>query len=288
MKQLRQTLRAWGAGVIAPLALTSIALSPIVLAPSAFANVTPYGAGNITDAPNPAGYKCATDHGYWMYNAGLVKPGVSSCNPIGSPTPIYPQLVVPAADKHTMTHRWWGSISFMGEMKVGDPNGAGYITPDPMTARITDRGVRIMGIPGGLRTNPTATQYSIPDPFNEVFDGIAVGNSDYSNLEAYLKANPNIHKTMTCMVRQLHPGAEGIPLEIYAFTNATAWAAYENIQADIFDHIFAVITEFDLRVYQQPSGYDLRQLQRAVPVSALPGSQSTNVTPTTVEARPAD
>lgn len=187
MKQLRQTLRAWGAGVIAPLAFTSIALSPIALAPSAFANVTPYGAGNIANGPNPAGYKCATDYGYWIYNAGLVKPGVTSCNPIGSPTPIYPQLVSPAADKHTMTHRWWGSISFMGEMKVGDPNGAGYITPDPMTARITDRGVRILGIPGGLRTNPTATQYSIPDPFNEVFDGIAVGNSDYSNLEAYLK-----------------------------------------------------------------------------------------------------
>ena len=73
MKQLRQTLRAWGAGVIAPLALTSIALSPIVLAPSAFANVTPYGAGNIADAPNPTGYKCATDHGYWIYNAGFTR-----------------------------------------------------------------------------------------------------------------------------------------------------------------------------------------------------------------------
>lgn len=79
-------------------------------------------------------------------------------------------------------------------------------------------------------------------------------------LEAYLKANPNIHKTMTCMVRQLHPGAEGIPLEIYAFTNTTAWAAYENIQADIFDHTFAVLQEFGLRIYQSPTGYDMQQL----------------------------
>lgn len=172
MMQLRRTLFIWGAAL---------------LAPAAFATITHYGAGNITDAPNPAGYKCAVDHGNWIYNAGMVKPGVSSCSPIGTPTPILPQLVAPAADKPTMTHRWWGSISFMGEMRVGDPNGAGYITPDPMTARITERGVRILGIPGGLRTNPTATQYSIPDPFNEVFDGIAVGNSDYSNLEAYLK-----------------------------------------------------------------------------------------------------
>lgn len=62
------------------------------------------------------------------------------------------------------------------------------------------------------------------------------------------------------MVRQLHPGAEGIPLEIYAFTNTTAWAAYENIQADIFDHIFAVLPEFGLRVYQSPTGYDMQQL----------------------------
>lgn len=165
----------------------ALLLGAVALAPVCSAGITNYGAGNISDSPNPAGYKCAVDHGNWIYNAGIVKPGVSSCNPIGAPTAIYPQKVAPASNKLTMTHRWWGSISFMGEMKVGDPNGAGYITPDPMTARITERGVRILGIPGGLRTGPTATQYSIPDPFNEVFDGIAIGNSDYSNLDAYLK-----------------------------------------------------------------------------------------------------
>ncbi len=165
----------------------ALLLGVVALAPACSAAITNYGAGNISDSPNPAGYKCAVDHGNWIYNAGIVKPGVSSCSPIGAPTPIFPQKVAPASSKPTMTHRWWGSISFMGEMKVGDPNGAGYITPDPMTARITDRGVRILGIPGGLRTGPTATQYSIPDPFNDVFDGIAIGNSDYNNLEAYLK-----------------------------------------------------------------------------------------------------
>ena len=151
------------------------------------AALTNYGAGNISDSANPAGYKCTVDHGNWIYSAGVVSPGVSSCNPIGTPTPIYPQKVAPATSKPTMTHRWWGSISFMGEMKVGDSAGAAYITPDPMTARITDRGARILGIPSGLRTSATQTTYSIPDPFSEVFDGLAVGNTNYSNLEAYLK-----------------------------------------------------------------------------------------------------
>lgn len=82
-------------------------------------------------------------------------------------------------------------------------------------------------------------------------------------LTAYLKANPHIHSDMTQMVRQLQPGAEGIPIEIYAFTNDTEWLAYENIQADIFDHIFAVLPEFDLRVYQSPTGHDLQQLGKS-------------------------
>jgi miniconductance mechanosensitive channel len=82
-------------------------------------------------------------------------------------------------------------------------------------------------------------------------------------LTAYLKANSNIHSDMTQMVRHLQPGADGIPIEIYAFTNNTEWLAYENIQADIFDHIFAVLPEFDLRVYQSPTGYDLQQLGKS-------------------------
>ncbi|HGM6757296.1 TPA: mechanosensitive ion channel family protein [Serratia marcescens] len=77
-------------------------------------------------------------------------------------------------------------------------------------------------------------------------------------LEAYLRAHPRIHQNMTLMVRQLAPAPEGLPLEIYAFTNTTVWAEYESIQADIFDHILAVIDEFSLRVHQTPTGNDLR------------------------------
>lgn len=81
---------------------------------------------------------------------------------------------------------------------------------------------------------------------------------------AYLKANPNINPNMTQMVRQLQPGPDGIPLEVYAFTASTAWLVYEGIQADIFDHIYAVLPEFGLRIYQAPSGYDMRQALQQV------------------------
>lgn len=81
-----------------------------------------------------------------------------------------------------------------------------------------------------------------------------------SYLTAYLKNNPFIHKELTTMVRQLAPTAEGLPIEVYAFTATTAWIDYETIQADIFDHIFAVLPEFNLRAYQAPSGDDIRSI----------------------------
>ncbi|PRM99250.1 mechanosensitive ion channel family protein [Aliarcobacter cryaerophilus] len=66
----------------------------------------------------------------------------------------------------------------------------------------------------------------------------------------YLKNHPNINKDMTIMVRQLSPDEYGIPLEIYCFTSTTVWADYENIQSDIFDHIYSVLQEFDIKPYQ--------------------------------------
>ena len=72
-------------------------------------------------------------------------------------------------------------------------------------------------------------------------------------VEHYLRNNPQIHQGMTLLVRQLQPGATGIPLEIYCFTNDTRWAVYEGIQSDIFDHLLAILPIFDLRVFQQCS-----------------------------------
>lgn len=80
-------------------------------------------------------------------------------------------------------------------------------------------------------------------------------------LEAWLKSHPQIHKDMTLMVRQLAPGSEGLPIEIYVFTNTTVWLEYEKIQSDIFDHIFALLPEFGLRVHQTPTGNDMRNMR---------------------------
>jgi miniconductance mechanosensitive channel len=77
----------------------------------------------------------------------------------------------------------------------------------------------------------------------------------------YLKNHPKIHKDKTLLVRQLAPGPEGLPLEIYCFTNTTVWAEYEDIQSDIFDHLLAIVPEFGLRLYQKPAGSDLANLR---------------------------
>jgi miniconductance mechanosensitive channel len=79
-------------------------------------------------------------------------------------------------------------------------------------------------------------------------------------LVSYLRNHPMINQDMTFLVRQLPPTAEGLPIEIYVFSGDKRWAAYEDIQSDIFDHILAVIPEFDLRVYQHPSGKDVQEI----------------------------
>jgi miniconductance mechanosensitive channel len=80
-------------------------------------------------------------------------------------------------------------------------------------------------------------------------------------VEAYLRHHPLVKQDMTFLVRQLQPGEHGLPIQIYVFCADTVWANYEAVQADIFDHILAVVPEFDLRVFQQPSGLDFRNLR---------------------------
>lgn len=76
-------------------------------------------------------------------------------------------------------------------------------------------------------------------------------------LQNYLKEHPRTHKELMIMVRQMQPTSEGLPLEIYCFSNTTVWPEYEQIQGEIFDHILAVIPEFGLQIFQRPSGNDL-------------------------------
>ncbi len=86
-------------------------------------------------------------------------------------------------------------------------------------------------------------------------------------IENYLKQNENLNtETMTCLVRQLSSTPEGVPIEIYTFTNTTEWVAYEKIQSDIFDHLFAILPKFGLRVFQNG-------LLEAVAMKNLPFNQ---------------
>jgi miniconductance mechanosensitive channel len=81
-------------------------------------------------------------------------------------------------------------------------------------------------------------------------------------INAYLRNHRQIRQDMTMLVRQLPPGKSGLPIEIYVFTNTTVWAEYEDIQADIFDHLLAVVPQFDLRLFQEPTGKNFERMMQ--------------------------
>ncbi|MCP5339367.1 MAG: mechanosensitive ion channel family protein [Sinobacteraceae bacterium] len=91
-------------------------------------------------------------------------------------------------------------------------------------------------------------------------------------VEQYLRHHPRVHQQLTLLVRQLQPTAQGLPLEIYCFTNDVGWVAYETAQADIFDHLLAILPEFGLRVFQShsdaPLDVNLRRVDDATPSSS--------------------
>ncbi|MAV14601.1 MAG: mechanosensitive ion channel protein MscS [Chloroflexi bacterium] len=79
-------------------------------------------------------------------------------------------------------------------------------------------------------------------------------------IEGYLRNHKSINSKMTFLVRQLAPEANGLPIEIYVFSSDTNWVNYEDLQSNIFDHLLAVLSEFDLKVFQNPTGKDFRKL----------------------------
>lgn len=79
----------------------------------------------------------------------------------------------------------------------------------------------------------------------------------------YLRNHPRLHDRMTLIVRQLQPTPNGVPIEIYTFSGETEWVAYEGLQSDIFDHLLAIVPEFDLRIFQSPSSHDFAAFARA-------------------------
>jgi miniconductance mechanosensitive channel len=97
---------------------------------------------------------------------------------------------------------------------------------------------------------------------DELFNGIHLTNIGVFRiyLQNYLNHNEFIHQDMDKIVRQLDPIENGLPLEIYTFSTLTEWEDYERVQSDLFDHIIAIAPEFELRIYQSPSGSDFKSL----------------------------
>ena len=106
---------------------------------------------------------------------------------------------------------------------------------------------------------------------NDIDSSIKVNGRRLTNIgvfrayiDNYLKNHPGLNKEMLQIVRQLTPREYGLPIEIYVFTKTTKWVEYEGIQSDIFDHILAVVPEFGLKVFQNPTGYDFRSFNNNV------------------------
>lgn len=162
-------------------------------------SIVTMGLGSYSDTINPASYRCTEDYGFWLYNAGVIDPtDLGTCNNVedAQPSRKMPQVAGAAAESHTMTHRWWGSIPFGSEA---------YITPDPIMARLSGNGARITGIPSGLNVftsmpgcaadDPVCVDisdnnfgYVIPAPDEEVMESIAIGNTSHTNMTTKLLA----------------------------------------------------------------------------------------------------
>lgn len=102
---------------------------------------------------------------------------------------------------------------------------------------------------------------------NDIDNSVLVNGRRQTNLgvfrgylTAYLKHLPEVNQELTCMVRQLQPTDHGIPIELYFFCSNKSWIPYEEVQADVFDHVLAIIPEFDLQVFQSPSGRDFQKV----------------------------
>ena len=80
-------------------------------------------------------------------------------------------------------------------------------------------------------------------------------------MERYLRTHPKVNQNLMIMIRQLQPTAEGMPIELYFFSDGTDWIPYEHLQAEVFDHLLATLHKFDLKVFQSPTGLDLRYLK---------------------------
>lgn len=113
------------------------------------------------------------------------------------------------------------------------------------------------------KTEAEIAQYNLE---NSVDNSILVNGRRQTNIGVfraylleYLNRHPEVNHEMTCMVRQLQPTERGIPVELYFFISNKDWVYYESVVSDIFDHVLAIVPQFDLRVFQYPTGIEMPQ-----------------------------
>ncbi len=171
---------------------------------------------------------------------------------------------IPAYDLVSSSFKNWRGMSDSGGRRIKrsiniDLNTISFLSPEDIQRLKKIKLIRSY-LDEKLRdiTDSNTTQY---DPNELQFSGNGRKLTNVGTFRAYctayLKNSPKIHQKLTFLIRQLAPGDNGLPIEIYVFTNITKWAVYEDIQSDIFDHLLAILPEFNLRAYQALSGSDI-------------------------------
>ena len=166
---------------------------------------------------------------------------------------------IPASKLITVSCRNWRGMKDSGGRRIKRP-----IHIDMRSIRFADEGLlekfqRFDLLKGYLQSRldeVNAHNQTVNTDLSELVNGRRLTNigTFRAYIMAYLKNHPQIRQDRTFLIRQLEPGDNGLPIEIYIFTDTTVWAEYEAIQADIFDHLLAVIPEFDLAPFQNSTG----------------------------------
>ncbi len=159
----------------------------------------------------------------------------------------------------------WRGMSESGDRRIKRSISIDMNTIQFCTKEMLDRFSKIQYISGYIEKKKIEMQEH--NKLEQVDHSSLVNGRRMTNIgtfrayvEAYLKNHHMINTEMTFLIRHLAPTEHGLPIEIYVFSKDKAWANYESIQANIFDHIMAVVPEFDLRVFQDPSGRDFNKL----------------------------
>lgn len=165
----------------------------------------------------------------------------------------------------TESFKNWRGMSESGGRRIKRAINLDMNTIQFCTEKMLDRFSKIQYISAYVKKKKIELQDS--NKLEQVDNSSLVNGRRMTNIgtfrayvEAYLNNLPIINKEMTFLIRQLEPTEHGLPIELYVFSKDQVWANYESIQADIFDHVLAVIPEFDLQVFQSPSGRDFSKL----------------------------